>query len=439
MNTASRRHFIKSIAGATGAAALGGAPFGASAREEKKARGGQFTDIQHIVLVMMENRSFDHFLGWLPGANGIPAGGLVYPDRSGALQPIHPLAPDYQGLGFADPDHSHEGGLTEYDNGRCDGWLRAGLNDLYSIGYYTQSDLPFLGQAAPAWTTCDSYFAGIMAETYPNRIYQHAAQTDRLTNTLTVSLLPTIWDRLAEKRISARYYFSDVPVLALWGPKYVGISRFTSQFFADCAAGTLPAVSFVDPSLLGEEEGLSNDDHPHADIRNGEVFLNKVYEAVTSSPNWPNTLLIINFDEWGGFFDHVAPPRAPIPTADSLAGDQTGLRGFRVPALAISPWSRRGFVAKGVYDHTSILKLIEARWKLRTLTVRDSTAANFADVLDFANPIYAVPRFVVPPGPFGTTAPATATATSASATLAPGSGEWAGLAAMAKKAGFPVR
>ena len=86
MNTASRRHFIKSIAGATGAAALGGAPFGASAREEKKARGGQFTDIQHIVLVMMENRSFDHFLGWLPGANGIPAGGLVYPDRSGALR-----------------------------------------------------------------------------------------------------------------------------------------------------------------------------------------------------------------------------------------------------------------------------------------------------------------------------------------------------------------
>ncbi|HET7078576.1 MAG TPA: alkaline phosphatase family protein, partial [Chloroflexia bacterium] len=102
--------------------------------------------------------------------------------------------------------------------------------------------------------------------------------------------------------------YSDLPVLALWGFRYLGISHSFANFIAACAAGTLPQVSFVDPSLFAGDQG--NDDHPHADIRNGEAFLDRVYRAVTSSPAWPNTLLIINFDEWGGFFDHVAPPAA---------------------------------------------------------------------------------------------------------------------------------
>ena len=132
--------------------------------------------IEHIVLVMMENRSFDHFLGWMPNADGRQAG-LTYQDALGVSHSTYPLAPDYQGCGHPDPDHSYTGGRVEYDNGRCDGWLRAGQNDVYSIGYYEQTDLPFLGHAAPAWTTCSRYFAATMAETYPNRIYQHAAQT----------------------------------------------------------------------------------------------------------------------------------------------------------------------------------------------------------------------------------------------------------------------
>jgi phospholipase C len=112
--------------------------------------------IEHIVLVMMENRSFDHFLGWLPGANGEQAG-LSYPDPAGTLHPTYPLAPDYQGCGHPDPDHSYSGGRVQYDDGRCDGWLLDTSNDIYSIGYYTQNDLAFLGQAATAWTVCDNY------------------------------------------------------------------------------------------------------------------------------------------------------------------------------------------------------------------------------------------------------------------------------------------
>jgi phospholipase C len=393
----SRRTFLKK----TGTAAAGlsfGLALSSSAKPLPMAKK---TGIQHIVLVMMENRSFDHFLGWLPGAAGQQAG-LSYPDKSGVAHSTFPLAPDYQGCRYADPDHTYEGARIQYDNGACDGWLRAGTDDLFPIGYYVKNDLAFLGNAAPAWTTCDHYFSAIMAPTYPNRIYQHAAQTDRLDDSLLpLSTLPTIWDRLAEGGIDGRYYYSDFPILAFWGPKYVSISEPITNFFADCAAGTLPHVSYVDPRFQGEEEGISGDDHPHGDIRDGEAFLNSIYQAVTTSPNWRHTVLVINFDEWGGFFDHVPPAIAPIPTTDAALGSD-GRRGFRVPALVISPWSPRGRVASGVYDHTSILKMIEWRWGLRPLTVRDANANNLADVLNFDQLNLTAPQFSVPTGPFGT-------------------------------------
>jgi phospholipase C len=385
------------------------------------------TGIQQIVVVMMENRSFDHFLGWLPGANGRQAG-LSYTDAAGTAHPTYPLAPDYQGCAYADPDHSYEGGRVQYDNGACDGWLRAGTNDLFPIGYYAKTDLAFLGNAAPAWTTCDHYFAPILAPTYPNRIYQHAAQTDRLDDSLLpLSILPTIWDRLAERGLAGRYYFSDFPILAFWGAKYAPISRPVTDFFTDCAAGTLPHVSFVDPRFLGEAEGISGDDHPHGDIRDGEAFLNAVYQAVTTSPNWRHTVLVINFDEWGGFFDHVAPPTAPIPATDAALGSD-GRRGFRVPALVISPWSPRGKVATGIYDHTSVLRMIEWRWGLRPLSVRDASANNLADVLDFDHFNLSAPRFNVPAGPFGSLCALTQT----------GLEDAQLLQAMAADFGFPV-
>jgi len=381
--------------------------------------------IEHIVLVMMENRSFDHIMGWLPGAEGKQAG-LTYTDETGTAYSTYPLAPDYQGCDHPDPAHDYAAGRIEYNNGACDGWLRAGDNDVYSIGYYTQQDLAFLGSAAPAWTACDRYFAAILAGTYPNRFYQHAAQTDRLDNSPTVSTLPTIWDRLADHSISRKYYFSDLPFLALWGAKYLPITHHVGDFFDDCAAGTLPGFSMVDPRLIGEEIGLTNDDHPHSDIRNGEAFLNSIYEAVVSSPNWPNTVLVVNFDEWGGFFEHVPPTATPIPPADAALGSD-GLRGFRVPALVISPFSRRGYVAHELYDHTSVLRMIEWRWNLRPLTVRDATANNLAQVLDFSRRNLSAPQFAVPEGPFGAPCP-----------LVTAEDEWTALAEQALAFGFQL-
>jgi phospholipase C len=343
--------------------------------------------IKHIVVLMMENRSFDHMLGWHPTADAMQEG-LSYPDASGLLYSTFPLAPDFQGCAYADPDHSWEGGRIEYNGGACDGWMRAN-SDPFTLGYYTAADLPFLGRAALDWTVCDRYFSAIMAPTYPNKIYEHCAVTDRLDNVKELSTLPTIWDRLAAKGLRGNYYFSDAPFLSLWGIKYAGITRHYDQFLADCATGDLPHVAFVDPTFIGEDEGVSGDDHPHGDIREGESFLARTYAAITQSPAWKHTVLVINFDEWGGFFDHVPPEEAPD------VDPRFQLRGFRVPCLVVSPFARRNHVASGIYDHASVLRMIEWRWDLAPLSVRDATANNLADVLDLSSANYAAPRYDV--------------------------------------------
>ena len=206
--------------------------------------------------------------------------------------------------------------------------------------------------------------------------------------------MPTIWDRLAGKGVSRAYYYVDVPFLALYGTKYLDIARTWPQFLADAAAGTLPSVSFLDPKFLDEGSGTSADDHPHADIRAGQSFVNQVYEAVTRGPGWSRTALVVNYDEWGGFFDHVPP--AVAPDATPAAG--TGQRGFRTPALLVSPRARRRHVSHQVYDHTSVLKMIEWRWGLAPLTPRDRSARNLAEALDFSRaPNLHAPRWSVPP------------------------------------------
>jgi len=202
-----RREFL--AAGA--AAALSTHPLGRNAFElgttlPRPARSG----LDHVVVVMMENRSFDHLLGWLPGSDGKQAG-LTYVDKSGAAHSTFPLAPDFQGCSFADPDHSYDGARVEWNNGACDGWLRA--NDLWSIGYYQRPDLAFLGKAAPAFTACDRFFASIMGPTFPNRFYSLSAVTDRLRNDEVPVHLATIFDRFAAKKIPAAYYYGNFPFL----------------------------------------------------------------------------------------------------------------------------------------------------------------------------------------------------------------------------------
>ena len=177
----------------------------------------------------------------------------------------------------------------------------------------------------------------------------------------------------------------------LWGTAHTSISEPYANFLTACSTGSLPEVSFVDPRFLTTASGPQNDDHPHADIRRGQHFLNEVYQAITSSPNWATTLFVITYDEWGGFFDHVAPKVAP--DVDPTHGQ----RGFRIPTILIGPRARRNFIARRAYDHTAILKMIEWRWGLPALTPRDLAARNIAEALDFENdPDLTAPQWDVP-------------------------------------------
>jgi phospholipase C len=357
--------------------------------------------IDHVIVVMMENRSFDHFLGWLPRADGRQAG-LAYPDPTGVLQPTwHATMPN--GCGFNDPDHSYDGGRVQYDGGAMDGFLRDTANDRYAISYYEAADRPFMSSLALNYTTADRYFCSILGPTYPNRLFQHAAATDRLDNTTTISQLPTIWDRLNQPGgPTGRYYFSDVPFLALWGSKYLPVAAPYARFLADAAAGTLPNVSFIDPRFEDEGSGTSGDDHPLADIRAGDAFLSQIFQAVAQGPAWDRTVLIVNYDEWGGFFDHVAPGRvtpgvtigaSPTTSPDQDQVDGKVLLGLRVPIIVASPFTRgtptKPRVTHHLYDHTSVLKLIEWRWGLSPLSARDasddpSDPGNLAHLLNFS-------------------------------------------------------
>ncbi|HYL39382.1 MAG TPA: alkaline phosphatase family protein [Bryobacteraceae bacterium] len=353
--------------------------------------------IEHVVVVTMENRSFDHLMGWLPGADGVESG-LTFADANNVPYPTWDLAPDFEGCGYSDPDHSYSGSRIAYDGGAMDGFLQAGNNDVFSIGYYSQADQPFFSALAQNFLVCDRYFVSILGPTFPNRMFLWAAQTDRLDDSLSLSSLPTIFDRLRRAGISHRYYFNNVPYVSFWGFRYFWSSALFDDFLADAASGNLPAVSFVDPVFTVLDDGTGNDDHPHADIRNGEAFLSTVYQAVTQSPAWSNTVLIITFDEWGGFFDHVAPPR--VIAANGVDTDQVDgsvLLGFRIPAVIVSPFTVNSAgnppVSHTVFDHTSILKLIEWRWGLAPLTPRDASPmiGNPATSMNIVSPAATAP------------------------------------------------
>lgn len=409
----SRREFLIGMAAATGALTLGGCGgsggsgedlLGAPSAGLSQLPPPEESGIDHIVQVMMENRSFDHFLGWVPGSDGIQAG-ASYPDQDGNLIPTFRLSqhPDYgfQGCGWGDPNHNYDGGRVHLNNGQMDGWLLTGptteqADDHFPVGYYTADDLPFYRGVAQHFTVCDRYFHGVLTSTFPNRMYIHAGATDFLQNDLPFaqrdpSTLPTIWDRLNEAGISHKNYFHELPTTGLWGTKYLNNMAPFAQFLTDAQLGLLPSVSYIDPffgAAVGESPaGVSQDDHPQADVRDGQVFLNRIYDALRNGPLWGRTLLIVTYDEWGGFYDHVVPPFAPISAAEADVGND-GRLGFRTPCVIAGPRARRGHVSHIQFDPNSVINLIRWRWGLDPVgaSPRNETSINMAHALDFDNP-----------------------------------------------------
>lgn len=335
------------------------------------------TGIDHIVMVTMENRSFDHFLGWLPNADGLRSSKPRFPTADGKLVGNYHLT-ETMGCGHPDPDHSYAGGRYELNGGKLDNFAR-GKNDVFAVGYYDAADRPFMSKLALNYTTCDRYFCSIMSSTYPNRFFTHAGRTDRLSNTTTTSTLPTIWDQLNRPGgPTGRYYFSDIPFLALWGAKYLGIAEPFAAFAADAAAGTLPNFSYIDPRFEDEGSGTSGDDHPHADIRAGDSFLASIFHSVATGPNWSRTVFIITYDEWGGFYEHVEPRRVTATSPlDHDVVDGKALTGFRVPCIVASPFTKgdpsNPRVNHALFDHTSILKFVESNFGLKPIAGRDGS------------------------------------------------------------------
>jgi phospholipase C len=231
----------------------------------------------------------------------------------------------------------------------------------------------------------DRWFAALLGPTQPNRYYLHSGQSGGLKNNALPPELaaehpewtagwdwPTIWTLFDRYGISSAYYFSNLPQLTFWGPRHVNKFRHISEYYAAAASGTLPQVSFIDP-WFSAPEGLANDDHPFADIRLGQAFLSDVTEAFVFSRHYRHGALVLTYDEWGGFWDHVDPPR--VADDRGTPGDPGGQNdfsqlGFRVPSTIISPWTRGNAVDHTTYEHSSIIKFIAQNWGLPFLTQR---------------------------------------------------------------------
>jgi phospholipase C len=372
-----RRDALKTLGGIAGTAGLSRLLGGCGGD-------GDPVGITTIVYLMMENRSYDHQLGarsleGLPG-DGLRAG-MSNPDLDGV--PIAPYVMNHDaGCIQHDPPHGWDTTRAQFNAGACDGFvtvhqLAHGSDRTLTepMQYLTRNEAPASWALADAYTSCDRWFGSQMAPTWANRFYWLSGTSmGTMDNPLPdVIQWPTVFHRLSDAGVSWKSYFTSLPTVSLIdGLDHEShVFRF-SNFLADAAAGTLPQVSYIDPAFY------ENDDHPPAHPINGQEFIAAVYTALADSPQWKNCLLLVTYDEHGGFFDHVPPPKA----VDDLAAQDFDQLGFRVPALVIGPYAKRGYVSSVVYDHTSALKHLESKFGLPPFTARVTAANDFLDCID---------------------------------------------------------
>jgi phospholipase C len=413
----SRREFLERTAYAAGLAGLAGVPTEAIVAEAARAahsRSGlpspRNVPIDHFVLLMMENRSFDHYFGWLHGrVDGDQH--QRYPDPSGTLVRTRAASTlgsggvQFKGCGHPDPGHGWNSGRAQL----LGGFLADGSgNDEFALTYYNRGELGFIHAAAQQYTLYDRYFCSLLGPTWPNRYYKWSAQSGGFkTNSVAPggNAWETIFDRALAHGLTVRYYYSDLPFAALFGPRASAWLAPVSRYYEDCAAGTLPNIAIVDPLFKGGSggDGLSADEHPLGDVRLGQAFQADVVNAFVGSKHYDRGSLFVIYDEWGGFFDHVRPPKAPDDRASRDLDEDFGQMGFRVPAVAVSPYSRRTRrgppvrVDHGVYGHESILSLISYRFGLGYLTKRHRFARNIGLSFDWERPDFHRPHLPDPP------------------------------------------
>src|ERR1700686_3598022 len=412
----------------------------------------KLTDVEHVVILTQENRSFDHYFGSYRGVRGFADQSAAFqqPDPANTtISPVGQLLPFHLDTSQANATYTHDISHDwvpqhqSWDNGRMDGFVSSRLpidsNDaVLSMGYYTRADLPYYYALADGFTICDNYFCSVMGPTDPNRLYTMAASLDpdgknggpvletivanrtAFYGRLTYTTMP---EQLQARGISWKVYSSpDETILGgilsdnvlsyfknfqdpssvlhrnAFGP------QFPVDFLADAASGNLPQVSWLIGSVV-------TSDHPPSPSIFGENILSLIVSALTANPAlWAKTILLVNFDENGGFFDHVPPVTAPPGTPGEyitapVVPDPTqvgnpailgpiGL-GFRVPMLVISPFSRGGFVSSDLFDHTSILRFLEARFgaEVPNLTAwRRAATGDLTSALNFKKIDQSIPN-----------------------------------------------
>ncbi|RMI37042.1 phospholipase [Actinomadura harenae] len=366
-------------------------------------RNGRLRDIRHVVILMQENRSFDHYFGVMPGVRGfsdphaprLPDGRPVFyqPDPrnpEGHLLPFHLDSRTTSAQAIPSTSHAWQVQHDSWNGGRMDRWLHAhsaanadGANYPFVMGYYTREDIPFHWALAEQFTVCDRYHCSVLGPTWPNRLYLMSASIDAdgghggpvLSNDDPVPYRWTTYpEALTRAGVSWRVYqqadnygcnvleyfrtFQDAPESSTLYKN--GLRTYDAGRFAyDAKHDRLPTVSWIIPASYQSE-------HPDYTPAAGADFVGSQIDAIASNPDvWRKTLFILNYDENDGLFDHVPPPCPPPGTSGEFVGGQPIGGGFRVPCLLVSPWTQGGWVASEPFDHTSTLRLLERLTRVR--------------------------------------------------------------------------
>ncbi|MDF2461703.1 MAG: hypothetical protein K0S68_1106, partial [Candidatus Saccharibacteria bacterium] len=350
------------------------------------------TPIQHVVWMMQDNHSFDNYFGTYPGdVDGIPEGvcqrlKMNSESTRGCVQPFHigdtPIEDLSQGPGVQ---------RRQYNSGRMDGFVaayrRLGLDGSSAMGYYDGRDIPFHWNVADQYVLFDRFFASTTVGSREAYLYWVAGQAPTgqtpLRSSAGYDALPTVFDKLHERGISAKFYVENLDPAArpsqLIKVPLLSMKRFgddgalsgqvvdLSQYYLDLRNGTLPAVSYIVTT--------SSSENPPGDPRAGSRTLRKITNELMKSSAWSTSALMWTYDGWGGWYDHVPPPRV----------DSRGY-GFRVPALLVSPYAKRGVVDHTVLDYTAMLQFIETNWNVEPLSTRDRQSAGLTSAFDFNAP-----------------------------------------------------
>lgn len=352
--------------------------------------------IDTFVVVFMENRSFDHFLGALALDPGYPSKGVVdglrgteeNEDTDGTKVVVHPNAI----ITNDGPLHSWDGQHQAFGDGKNDGFVKVneGERKRDVMAYLDRNHIPVHYALADRYCVCDRWFSSVMGPTWPNRFYMHAATSGgRTKNEPLVDGPPTIWEKLGRGCWSAKGYAAGPAhwyYAAFRARQFSGnepmIGARIENFFEDARRGTLPNFSLIDPDFW------ANDLHPPHSIPLGEAFIASVVRAMEESPQWKRSLLVVTYDENGGFYDHVPPPL----TADERPAFRQ--LGFRVPTLVIGPTVRRGQVVSTQLEHVSVAATLRARFGIESLGPRMDAANDLSSCID--------PALVgLPEGPMG--------------------------------------